>query len=432
MFLIFVLPALLIAAFICCVFVRPLPAPVTIKWGLSLFFCFCALGLQLARTIVGGNLFAPNLPTPFLKVMVFLYGFSIIFFILLLLAWFLSSLLSFNAIQDCFPQIKQFDWKTLRNILNLSLLIVAVIAGYIGFKNAMLPPIIKNETFSMRNLPEKASGMKIAFLADLHIDGKITGKERVEALVNQTNELNPDLIVIGGDFVDGTLEELKDEVTPLKDLKAPFGVVGVVGNHEYYSGYHDWVNFLPTLGIKLLLNEEITLDNGLRVAGVTDPTAKGDLPAPDPIKFLPVVPNNFNEFESIKRIPPLLIVSHQPKIIKIINEHHSKFYKKLWEIKEGMGIQGHNTQFDQYINSFYPPQVLQLSGHTHGGMIPILNMIVSLSNDGYLSGRFSRGDELYVTNGTFIWNGFPFRLFCPGEITLITLRGKNLPQWKVN
>ncbi|EPM82368.1 metallophosphoesterase, partial [Pseudomonas syringae pv. actinidiae ICMP 18804] len=66
---------------------------------------------------------------------------------------------------------------------------------------------------------------------------------------------------------------------------------------------------------------------------------------------------------------------------------------------------------------------LQLSGHTHGGMIKGLDLVVRSANQGFVSGSYDIGNmRLYVSNGTGLWNGFPVRLGVPAEITEITLR----------
>ena len=67
---------------------------------------------------------------------------------------------------------------------------------------------------------------------------------------------------------------------------------------------------------------------------------------------------------------------------------------------------------------------LQLSGHTHGGAVPLLRLLVSYVNEGYVRGlyEFAPGRFLHVSPGTGQWAGFPLRLFNPAEITEIVLR----------
>ena len=66
---------------------------------------------------------------------------------------------------------------------------------------------------------------------------------------------------------------------------------------------------------------------------------------------------------------------------------------------------------------------LQLSGHTHGGQMPIMSQLVTAANNGFLRGLYAVRDmSLYVNSGAGLWNGFPVRLGVPGEISRIVLR----------
>ncbi len=66
---------------------------------------------------------------------------------------------------------------------------------------------------------------------------------------------------------------------------------------------------------------------------------------------------------------------------------------------------------------------LQLSGHTHGGLIVGLDRLAAPANAGFVSGRYDvDGMTLYVNNGTALWPGFALRLGRPSELTRITLR----------
>ena len=67
---------------------------------------------------------------------------------------------------------------------------------------------------------------------------------------------------------------------------------------------------------------------------------------------------------------------------------------------------------------------LQLSGHTHGGLILPVTPLIAAFNGGYVSGPYTvDGMPLYVSSGSGLWGGIPLRLFVPSEITLITLTG---------
>ena len=242
-------------------------------------------------------------------------------------------------------------------------------------------PQVKEETVAVNRLPEEADGLTVAVLADLHVDG-ITREERIRKIVERTNALNPDIVVIAGDFVDGTVPVHGGDLRPLADLKARYGVFGVPGNHEYYSGYEEWMEFLPTLGIRMLLNEHAPAGGeAVVLAGVTDPVA-GIMgkEEPDISKALKDAP------EKGVRI----LVSHQPRLAREAAAH---------------GVD------------------LQVSGHTHGGMIAGVDRLVACFNEGFVSGLYTVGNmKLYVSNGAGIWNGFPIRIGVPSEIVLIRLR----------
>ena len=73
---------------------------------------------------------------------------------------------------------------------------------------------------------------------------------------------------------------------------------------------------------------------------------------------------------------------------------------------------------------------LQLSGHTHGGLMFFLQPIVAAFNDGFVADRYDvktaeKTMQLYVSRGTGLWGGFSTRFLVPSEITLFTLHAQN-------
>ncbi|MBO4632639.1 MAG: metallophosphoesterase, partial [Lentisphaeria bacterium] len=226
----------------------------------------------------------------------------------------------------------------------------------------------------------QAEGMRVAVLADLHAD-RVTRAPRIRRIVEQTNSLRPDLTVILGDLVDGTVEQRSGELLPLRELHAKYGVYAVPGNHEYYSGYVHWRKFFTAQGLRMLENSQVRLPAGIYLAGVTDPAAQS---------FGEAVPDLKKALHGIPRDSFILLLAHRP-------------------------VHAENAAQDGIS--------LQLSGHTHGGMIRGLDWIVSRFNGGFVSGLYDVGGmKLYVSNGTGIWNGFPVRLGRDSEITLITLK----------
>ena len=124
-------------------------------------------------------------------------------------------------------------------------------------------------------LPAALHGFSIVQLTDIHV-GPTIGRRFVEDVVARTNALEPDLVAITGDLVDGHVRDLAESIAPLAQLRARHGVFFVTGNHEYFSGADAWVNELTRIGIRVLQNERVVIGNGAAsfdLAGVDDPSA---------------------------------------------------------------------------------------------------------------------------------------------------------------
>ena len=275
---------------------------------------------------------------------------------------------------------KEYDIRRIwmKHIHEGLLLISFCLIGY-GIYQAVKIPEVTRINLVLKGMASDAVPLKIAVLADLHAD-MISDRGRIEAIVEKTNALEPDLVVIAGDFVDGRPEEFGRNLEALQFLNAKYGVYGVPGNHEYYSGYGPWMKFLEGLGIRMLLNDSVVLEeNHVVVAGVTDPAARRKHEAePDFDLALEKAPDNL----------PVILLCHQPKLAG-----------------EAAGRK----------------VALQISGHTHGGMVWGLKKLVARFNNGFVSGLYQLDDTtLLVSNGTGIWSGFPIRIGCPSEIILLT------------
>ncbi|WP_418174522.1 metallophosphoesterase [Akkermansia sp.] len=340
--------------------------PLRLKWGwkalLAVLLAVAAFKFHLLHLFGGPMFFSPVLPEG------------------VLLAADVARLL-YLLVLFCLRKKKTERFRIIGNRVNLALLAFAAVLATVGMAGGTGVPRVKEETISVNHLPDGADGLTVAVLADLHVDG-ITRADRIRKIVERTNALNPDIVIIAGDFVDGTVPVHGDDLRPLADLKARYGVFGVPGNHEYYSGYEEWMEFLPTLGIRMLHNEHVQTGGGAVVlAGVTDPVA-GIMgkEVPDIRKALAGAP------EKGVRI----LAAHQPRLAPEAAEH---------------GVD------------------LQVSGHTHGGMIAGIDRLVARFNEGFVSGLYTVGGmKLYVSNGAGIWNGFPIRIGVPSEIVLIRLR----------
>jgi predicted MPP superfamily phosphohydrolase len=260
---------------------------------------------------------------------------------------------------------------------------LAAVAAAIGVHQAMRIPPLKDIEIGIRGLPREFDGYTILQLTDLHIS-RLFPASWTRTVVERSNELGVDLIAITGDLIDGTLDARRADIEPLRDLRATDGVYVISGNHEYIFGYSTWMAHFATLGLLSLENRRIVLDRKggrLILAGITDRASRRTR---HPVRDLAAV------LEGSPNGVPIILLDHQPS-----DARHSA----------ALGV------------------ALQLSGHTHGGLILGIDRLAARANAGYVSGRYDvDGMTLYVNNGTALWPGFALRLGCPSELTRITLR----------
>lgn len=371
--------ALLSAGLVICRAVLTIPGKrIALKIILSLLVLTAAFKFQIFHFFGGPAYFAPELPRWLLLTGALFFAIHFIFFFLLLISEAVRLVMRLAGaifkihLAECGKKI--IRW------VNPVLLTVAILSAGIGVCCGTVFPEVKEVELEIKNLPSKADDLKIAFLTDIHID-RMSDPEWLPQVVAKVNSLEPDLILLGGDLVDGKVENLGKLLLPLRNLRAGYGVYGVPGNHEYYSGFASWIPFLEKeCNIKMLINSSVRPGCGLTLVGVGDYAGK---------KFgLPVV--NFRQaFKDVKHDEPVLLLAHRPDLAREAGK---------------MDV------------------LLQLSGHTHGGMIIGFNRLVRRWNGGFVSGEYQSGPtRLYVSNGTGIWSGFPVRLGVPAEITLIKL-----------
>lgn len=359
--------------------------PLRLKWRwkgvLTAALLLVAFKFQVLHLIGGPMYFAPELPFAVLLTTAWLFAVLFLFFFLLIAAELVRAAVLLCRFAAKKKRTERF--RIIGNRVNLALLLLATVLASVGIFCGTKMPAVRERTITVAGLPEQAEGLTVAVLADLHADG-VTRASRIRRIVERTNALKPDLIALVGDFVDGRVAVRNRELRPLGELSARYGVFGVPGNHEYYSGSREWIAFLSSLGIQMLCNEHRFLpERNVAVAGVTDPAAArmGETP-PDIEKALAGIPSG-----ALK-----LLLAHQP----------------------GLAHRAAEAGVD-----------IQLSGHTHGGMVRGVDRLVALFNGGFVSGLYQVGGmTLYLTNGAGIWSGFPIRLGVPSEIALLRFVGE--------
>jgi predicted MPP superfamily phosphohydrolase len=254
------------------------------------------------------------------------------------------------------------------------------IAG-VGAASALGEVAVRSVRVSLRRLSSGMSGFRVVQLTDVHI-GPTLGREWLASIVDRVNALEPDLIVITGDLVDGSVEALRDHVAPLANLRSKHGTYFVTGNHEYYSGVDAWMAELKRLGVRVLRNERVTIgegDDAFDLAGVDDWASKGFGGGHGP--------NLARALEGRDPKREVILLAHQPK-----------------QIREAAAL----------------GVGLQISGHTHGGQIFPWTLFVRLDQP-YIAGLSQHeGTQIYVSRGTGYW-GPPMRVAAPAEITVLEL-----------
>ncbi|KRC79266.1 serine/threonine protein phosphatase [Achromobacter sp. Root83] len=252
-----------------------------------------------------------------------------------------------------------------------------------GLYNARRRARVVNVDVPITGLPQDLDGFTIVQISDIHV-GPTIKKRYVQAIVDAVNEQLPDMIAVTGDVVDGSVEHLASQASPLGELRAPYGVYLVTGNHEYYSGAAPWIAEFRRLGLRVLLNEHAVIHpSGLPVvvAGVTDYSA--------------------GSFDPQQRSSPKAALAGAPAdaMPKILLAHQPRSAAAA----EPLGY------------------TLQLSGHTHGGQFFPWGFFVRFQQP-YTAGLHRMGKMwIYTSRGTGYW-GPPKRLGAPSEITRLRLR----------
>jgi uncharacterized protein len=259
---------------------------------------------------------------------------------------------------------------------------LAASATVVGLVAGLRLPAVRRLEIRLARWPGALDGFRIVQISDLHI-GALLDRRFARTVVDAVNALRPDLIAVTGDLVDGSVALLAEEVAPFAELRSRHGSYFVTGNHDYYSGVDPWLGVIAGLGMRILRNERVTIEQrGTRfdLAGVDDHRASlfGGGHGED-------VPRALAGREPGR---PLILLAHDPTTFHGASK---------------LGID------------------LQLSGHTHGGQIWPFGAFVRLAV-GFVAGHYARGDaQLYVSRGTGFW-GPPMRLRAPAEITEIVLR----------
>jgi predicted MPP superfamily phosphohydrolase len=260
--------------------------------------------------------------------------------------------------------------------------VVACLLGTLlwGFLEARADPIVRRAAVALPDWPAGAPPLRLVLLSDVHAGNLAATPARLGRVVAQVNALQPDLILIAGDFTPG--EAVIDAATasaalaPLRRLRARLGVVAVPGNHDHWTGLGAVETALGAAGVTLLANQT-AVPGPLAIAAVDDDYSRHARTAPT--------------LAAARRLPGAkLVLSHSPDIAPQLTRD-------------------------------FP---LLLAGHTHCGqvVIPFYGSLdpVSRYDDRYRCGVIREGARsVIVTAG--IGGSLPFRLNAPPDLWLLTL-----------
>ncbi len=232
-------------------------------------------------------------------------------------------------------------------------------------------------TIETAKLPAGVKRLKIVQISDVHL-GLIVRGERLSRIMEIVKAEKPDIFVSTGDLVDAQINRMTGMSDLLLQVRAPYGNYAITGNHEYYAGLKQALEFTKHAGFTLLRGEAVS--NGvINIIGVDDPTGL--------------------QLHMDEKKSEIALLTGLPK---------NRFTLLL----------KHRPSVDPDSANLFD---LQLSGHTHRGQIFPFTYISKLAYP-MNNGRFqlSSGSVLYVSRGSGTW-GPPVRFLSPPEVTVIEL-----------
>jgi hypothetical protein len=240
-------------------------------------------------------------------------------------------------------------------------------------------------SITIPKLPEAFKGFTIGLISDIH-SSVFMNKQDMSEYVAIMNSLNTDLVVVTGDMVNSQTDEVYPFAEAFSNLRADYGVYGVLGNHDFFTNNVELVaKEIDGCGVKLLRNDAVKIrkDNSfLNLIGVDDIGRRTD-----PDDYLT------RALSTAKNDLPKILLCHKPY-----------YFKNA----ERMNID------------------LTLSGHTHGGQIVFGTVdktpisFAALASK-YVAGKYTIGNSTLYVNKGIGSVGVPFRINCPPELTVITL-----------
>jgi uncharacterized protein len=294
------------------------------------------------------------------------------------------------------PRSRSSPWqKRLRVGLTAVVLLLAsmVFWGFLIEPNRL---VVRHQTIQIDRWPRELDGLRVAVMSDIHANDRFIDEQKLRAIVERTNALQPEMIVILGDYIagDGRRHPLKMQpevfAAALKDFRAPLGVYSVLGNHDWW---YDGVKVRAALeqnGIRVLDDEVLKLDVRRGQQGTDSPA-------------IPLWLVGLADLWTRPQHIPETLMQVPENATTIALTHNPDTFPRL------------------------PPRVqLTIAGHTHGGQVsfPFIGSVIHPSDYGQ---RYARGHVIENGHHLFVTTGIgtsiiPVRFNVPPEIVLLTIK----------
>jgi len=258
----------------------------------------------------------------------------------------------------------------------VSIVSVIVIGGHINalWINVKQIPLTIHKKVS--GSPE----VKILMASDIHL-GALIGERREKRLLEIIRDQKPDLVLLCGDLVDGEIAPVlrKNLGKHIQEISTPLGVYAILGNHEYIGGIDKTLPYLKSINIHMLIDESVTLPNGIQLVGRNDISAN----------------RGGNQTQALSELcsgldptKPVIVMNHQP-----------------YNLEEAV-----ENRVD-----------LHVSGHTHNGQLwPFNYLIKSIFELSW--GYLKKGEtNFYVSSGFGTW-GPTVRIGNRPEVVVFNLK----------
>jgi len=273
---------------------------------------------------------------------------------------------------------------------------IILLLGLLAFWGFFIEPnrlVVHEQTITIDNWPRAFDGLRVAVISDIHAGGSFIDDQKLRLIVERTNQLHPELILILGDYMSSngwTSRRVEPEVfgAVLKNFSAPFGTYSVLGNHDNWYSSAKVRAGLEQNGIKVLDNEVLQIEvrgQSLWLVGLADQWTRALWTRPESIE------------QTVAKVPEgqaMIAMTHNPDIFPNV-----------------------------------PQRVpLLLAGHTHGGQVrfPFIGSVVQSSEFGQ---RYERGHVFENNHHLFVTTGIgtsivPVRFGVTPEIVLLTIKCK--------